>query len=335
MLNDHTVEVNGHTLVIYGDNSVGPRPESYWEDIETAKMYNTTEEKESVYSELKAAAESGMDFSSRWFIKNGTNAGDLMDLKCRSIVPVELNAILFWNAKIISEFYAKVRNLTKAAEFEWKAQKLYEAIQTVLWHEDVGSWLDYDLLNQKPRNYFVATNLAPLWMNCYNTADRVNITSKVLSYINATGIDKYPGGVPNTLEHSGQQWDYPNVWAPMQYILVEGLRNLQNKEASELAYSWALRWVQSNYIAFNSTKAMFEKYSALEMGGHGDGGEYDVQIGFGWTNGVILEFLDTYGDRLRISGNDTTPNSARLNSGAVGITAMVAVLVTVATHILG
>lgn len=40
------------------------------------------------------------------------------------------------------------------------------------------------------------------------------------------------------------------------------------------------------------------QYNAEELGGHGGGGEYGVQIGFGWTNGVIMELLDQYGNEI-------------------------------------
>lgn len=40
------------------------------------------------------------------------------------------------------------------------------------------------------------------------------------------------------------------------------------------------------------------QYDALTLGGTGGGGEYEVQVGFGWTNGVILELLAKYGDKL-------------------------------------
>lgn len=129
----------------------------------------------------------------------------------------------------------------------------------MLWNEDAGAWLDYDLINKKPRNYFVPTNLAPLWTGAYNTADRDHIAEKVLNYIKVNKLDSYPGGVPNSLLHSGEQWDLPNVWPPMQYLLIEGLRTLQNQEANELAFKWASRWVRSNFIAFRSTRAMYEK----------------------------------------------------------------------------
>ena len=42
---------------------------------------------------------------------------------------------------------------------------------------------------------------------------------------------------------------------------------------------------------------------ATELGGHGGGGEYEVQMGFGWTNGVILDLLDHYGHVLSSSGS--------------------------------
>jgi alpha,alpha-trehalase len=124
-MTNHTVMVKGHKLARYGDKSSGPRPESYREDIETGRDFANDTEREEHYSELKAAAESGMDFSSRWFItSDGLNNGTLRDLKTRSIIPVELNAILYWNAKIISEFYGYSGNTEKQIEYLDIAKKM-------------------------------------------------------------------------------------------------------------------------------------------------------------------------------------------------------------------
>lgn len=303
-MNNHTLSVHGHSLAVYGDKSSGPRPESYREDVETSAILETDEEKEDYYSELKAGAESGMDFTSRFFIRDGTNKGDLRDLKTRSIVAVDLNAILQWNAKIIAEFYRKGNNLEKAEYFENEAAKLLEAINKVLWHDDIGAWLDYDIINDKRREYFTPTNLYPLWTRSFNPENENTIAEKVLKYIADNGLDSYAGGVPNTFEQTGEQWDYPNVWPPMQHALIMGLDNLNNAEAKELAFRWAERWVRSNYMAYEETKNMFEKYNALELGGHGGGGEYEIQIGFGWTNGVVMELLDKYGDRFTSQGTE-------------------------------
>lgn len=75
----------------------------------------------------------------------------------------------------------------------------FKAVNEVLWDEASGTWLDYDLINQKLRPYFTPTNLSPLWTNCFNQSQSQRIAERVLSYINQTGIDNYPGGVPNTL----------------------------------------------------------------------------------------------------------------------------------------
>lgn len=125
-MNNHTVVVNGYTLAVYGDKSTGPRPESYREDVETGADLPSEGDKEEFYAELKAAAESGMDFTSRWFIKDGTNKGSLKDLKTRSIVPVDLNAILYENAVIISEFCELAGDTNKARKYQEKADELLE-----------------------------------------------------------------------------------------------------------------------------------------------------------------------------------------------------------------
>lgn len=265
-LNNRMVNVSGHLLATYNHTSTGPRPESYYEDVDLASHLPTESERQDVYAELKAATESGMDFSSRWFIKNGTNEGRLINTKCRSIVPVELNAILFWNAKILAEFSTRLNNPSKAAEFESKAMEFYTGVQAVLWNEEAGTWLDYDMINERPRNYFVVTNLSPLWTGCFNTSDTARLAARTLAYINSTGIDRFPAGVPNTLRASGEQWDYPNAWPPMQYTAIEALRALNDTQTDQIALSWTSRWVLTNFLAYNRTRYMFEKVRSNLMG---------------------------------------------------------------------
>lgn len=208
-MTEKVVTVNGHKLYRYIENSSGPRPESYREDVEIGKHFATNEERESFYMDLKAAAESGMDFTSRWFItKEGENNGTLVDIKTRNVVPVELNTFLYSSAKIIAEFYGYAGNQPKKQEFEEKALEIFTAVNEVLWDEESGIWFDYDLINEKLRPYFAPTNFAPLWTNCFNLSKRANITEKVLAYIEKLKLDDYPGGIPNTLLNTGEQWDW-------------------------------------------------------------------------------------------------------------------------------
>lgn len=189
-----SVTINGHRLARYKDASNGPRPESYREDILIGTTFETDVERENFYSEVKAGGESGMDFTSRWFInEKGENIGTLRDLKTRSIIPVELNAILYWNAKIISEFYGYAKNVPKQKEFEMKANEILNAVNEVLWNDDLGIWTDYDLINNRSRPYFSPTNLSPLWTKCFNVTKRQYIADKVIAYITKLRLDDYPG----------------------------------------------------------------------------------------------------------------------------------------------
>ncbi|XP_014478595.1 PREDICTED: trehalase-like isoform X2 [Dinoponera quadriceps] len=294
------VEKDGvnYTLARYYEESSGPRPESYKEDFLTSQSFRTAEEKDNYYSELKTAAESGWDFSSRWFVHEGTNKGNLTNLKTRSIIPVDLNTIIYRNARLLAKYNRQMGNETKAAYYDDIAEKWKEAVTIVLWHEEVGAWLDYDILNDIKRDYFYPTNILPFWADCYDTSKKADYVSKVLKYLEKSEIMLNDGGIPTTLEHSGEQWDYPNAWPPLQYFFIMSLDNTGDAWAQRLAYEISERWVRSNYKAFNETHNMYEKYDATVSGGHGTGGEYEVQLGFGWSNGVIMDLLNKYGDRL-------------------------------------
>ncbi|WP_246165629.1 alpha,alpha-trehalase [Sphingomonas ginsengisoli (ex An et al. 2013)] len=89
--------------------------------------------------------------------------------------------------------------------------------------------------------------------------------------------------------NSGQQWDCPNGWAPLQWIAVAGLRRFG---LHDLAEEIARRWVATVDAAYRSTGLLFEKYD-IENGSVGAGGEYAPQIGFGWTNGVTADLIDS------------------------------------------
>ncbi|KAL1493122.1 hypothetical protein ABEB36_011243 [Hypothenemus hampei] len=336
-----TVHLDGknYTLAVYGDKSRGPRPESYSEDVESGRLFKEESKKESYYSELKAAAESGWDFSSRWFITNATNKGNLTNIKTRSIVPVDLNAMIYWNAALLSEFNTLIGNDDKARYYNEIAQQWMIATTAVLWHEEIGSWLDYDLQNQVKRDYFYPTNIAPLWTGCYNKTEKEKIVRSVLKYLQNKNI-QYPGGVPSSVEHTGEQWDYPNAWPPLQHIMIVGLNNTGDEFAVRLALELAESWVRSNYKAFKESDNMYEKYDSTVFGGGGGGGEYEVQLGFGWSNGVIMDLLHRYPDLtvddppLAASSSVQQPRIASSSISSI-TTALIALLVSLSAGFIG
>jgi len=64
-------------------------------------------------------------------------------------------------------------------------------------------------------------------------------------------------------------------------------------------------------IAYFSLGAMFEKYNATVEGAAGGGGEYAVQEGFGWTNGLVLEWLYRFASQLSAPEKCPTNTQAR------------------------
>ncbi|XP_047117343.1 trehalase-like [Schistocerca piceifrons] len=292
------VEKNGksYTLCRYYAPSSGPRPESYTDDIETAQYASTNEARENIYHQIKSGAESGWDFSGRWFIKDKTNAGNLSNIQTQYIIPVDLNAFVYWNAEILCKFHSILHNHKKAQYYCTKAKEWLDAVTEVFWHDDVGIWLDYDISNNVRREYFYPSNVAPLWTGCYKK-ERISI-DKIIAYLKDNKIDRYPGGVPTSLDYTGEQWDYPNAWPPLQGIIIQGLDLTEYPRAQKYAYELAQTWVQSNYKSYKTDGYMYEKYDASSFGRKGGGGEYEVQTGFGWSNGIILELLKKYGQVL-------------------------------------
>lgn len=90
----------------------------------------------------------------------------------------------------------------------------------VLWNEEKGAWFDYDLKNEKSRSYFAPTNLSPLFFGCFDKIKKAEIAHKVLAYIESTGVDAFPGGLPATVMETGEQWDFPSVFNMLNIFLV-------------------------------------------------------------------------------------------------------------------
>ncbi|XP_032229226.2 trehalase-like [Nematostella vectensis] len=282
------------TLNRYLANMNTPRPESYYEDVHTAQSLPVSR-KPPLFQDLASAAESGWDFSSRWFGKNST---DLKGTMTQSKVPVDLNAVLYRNEKTLERLFTKAGNLVKAEKYKELAKKRAHAMEMVFWNEGKGSWLDFDLNSNSSNPDFHASTFAPMWAGLHQG----NVTRDLL--LMTTLRDKlvlsHQGGIPTTLKKTGQQWDYPNAWPPLQDIAIDAMADSKSEEVKRSAFILAQKWVNTNYKAWKATGHMFEKFNADIQGAPGGGGEYDIQVGFGWSNGVALQILQTYGAELSV-----------------------------------
>jgi alpha,alpha-trehalase len=294
---------NGETFELYQYrvNAQGPRPESYKEDLETASHEATNEGKQRIWSDIAGACESGWDFSSRWFTRdpNSQYKNSLRGVRTAKVVPVDLNAFICWNDGILAELYSAIGNDTQSKAHQANRDKMSYAMRKFFWNEEEGSWFDLDMDTLEQRRDYYVSNPTPLFAQCAHRSK--NVHKKVLDYLKTTGAWQMPGGLPTSFVQSGEQWDAPNGWAPSNHIVIEGLRESSDPQVQEAAFRLADKWIQTNYFVYiRSNGKMFEKYSVDGFKSKaGSGGEYEVQDGFGWTNGVMLDLLLQYGDRLR------------------------------------
>lgn len=72
--------------------------------------------------------------------------------------------------------------------------------------------------------------------------------------------------------------DFPNGWAPLQHMIVEGLVRCGSEKARAIAQDIAVKWIRTNYAAFKKTGTMHEKYDVRKCGDTGGGGEYTPQV---------------------------------------------------------
>ncbi|KAL3097492.1 hypothetical protein niasHS_003940 [Heterodera schachtii] len=305
-----------------------PRPESYREDVELAKGLSSDAEREAMWSNVASAAETGWDFSTRWFAQEGPGMHELKSIRTWSIVPVDLNAFMCLNMRYMASFYEIFGNFEKKTEYYGRYQKMKLAIKRLHWNETDGIWYDYDLEREAHSNTYYVSNALPLYSKCYDDEDDVT-PYKVFEYLKREGVLNFTRGIPTSLAMGSiQQWDKENAWPPMVHMVVEAFRTSGDLNLMKAAEQMATQWLVVNYKGYVSTYAMFEKYNVSminEEGIGGSGGEYEVQKGFGWTNGVILDLLDKYGSKISVSGA-AIPNGVRFLPLTLGVLLLMTVV---------
>lgn len=276
----HAVRMQGGELLNrYWDDAEAPRDEAYKEDFNAAQKSHQPPVQ--FYHHIRAAAESGWDFSSRWFA-DGKNMGTI---HTTDMVEVDLNCLLYNLERSIAMGYTTTGDQLQAGLYNDKAEKRKKAILKYCWNEKMGWYTDYLFHYRQPSSQLTLAGVYPLFFSLASPAQAGKIAKKV-----ATKFLK-PGGVVTTLQKTGQQWDAPNGWAPLQWMTVAGL---ENYGANSLAETIARRWVALNIKIFKNTGKLLEKYNVTDINTEAGGGEYPLQDGFGWTNGVLLRMMNKY-----------------------------------------
>ncbi|XBQ15915.1 MAG: alpha,alpha-trehalase TreF [Oceanicaulis sp.] len=263
---------DGSTLNRFWDDLDRPRDESFGEDVALATI--SGKGGPGFFRHIRAAAESGWDFSTRWFADGRT----MGTIQTTDLVPPCLNSLLYGLERAIADGAAWRGDRDAAREWNRRAERRAEAIETWLWNAETGCYDDLDWTTGRHAGNVSCAAFYPLFSGLCapDRARRVAATaaSRLLQ----------PGGLVATDRTSDEQWDSPNGWAPLHWIAVEGLEAYGE---TGLAGDTASRWLDTIETVFADTGRLMEKYDVAERR-PGGGGEYPVQDGFGWTNGVTV-----------------------------------------------
>ena len=283
---------DGSILNRYWDDSDAPRDESYAEDVALAR--STPRPPQTTWREIRAAAESGWDFSSRWFADGRT----LGSIDTTEIVPVDLNALMFGLENAIRAGCERSGDPDCAADFARRAEARRAAIDRILWDPSRGVYLDYRRTQNGRIDRISAATLYPLFTRAASDEQAASVARAVEREL------LEPGGIVATPVDTGQQWDAPNGWAPLQWIAVSGLRSFGRDRFAEAI---ACRFMVNVERVYRETGKLVEKYDVIATSRAGGGGEYPTQDGFGWTNGVMLKLMALYPADADLTSVDRCP----------------------------
>ena len=204
-------------------------------------------------------------------------------IQTTDIVPVDLNCLLYHLELTIARAYRLLKNAPAKQRFELYAERRARAVQEYCWDEDERFFVDFNTTKQRPTDTVSLAAAFALFTGIATTGQAQLVAGRLENDFLRRG------GLVTTLHANGQQWDSPNGWASLQWVAIQGLRNYGHDQlADEIKH----RWLTVNETVFRAKGKMIEKYDVVNESGVGGGGEYPLQDGFGWTNGVAAALID-------------------------------------------
>ncbi len=230
-----------------------------------------------------AEAESGWDMTPRF------------GRKALNYLPVDLNALLY---KYETDFARTARlfdQKREAAMWEQLAEARKRTMNDLMWDKLRGLYYDYNYAKERRGNISSLATYFPMWAGMVTEKQVASLVKGLRRFENKGGLsttDALPIGqyVPGSMP---VQWAYPNGWAPLQFIVVEGLLKYGYHEDARRI---AIKWLKNNLDWFNAHGVFLEKYNVVSPEKPPQKGVYPSQTGFGWTNAVFERFCQQFID---------------------------------------
>jgi alpha,alpha-trehalase len=200
-------------------------------------------------------------------------------IRTTELIPVDLNCLMLHLERTLAEAYQLTNDTEKALFYQISSEKRQNALDKYCWHEEKGFYFDYDFVTNQQTEHYTSAAVFPLFFKVSSQNQAAKVAEILASQFLKTG------GLTTTLAFTRQQWDAPNGWAPLQWMAFKGL---QNYGFSDLTNQVKTHLLNANTKIYEKTGKMTEKYNVYNQDLEAGGGEYPLQDGFGWINGVFL-----------------------------------------------
>lgn len=235
--------------------------------------------------------ESGWDFTSRFYNR------------CDEFFPVDLNVYLFKYERDFAKIASHLEDKKEEEFWTKKSQERKKEINKLLWNNQEGFFFDYNYKYKRQSNFLSLAGFTPLWAGLA-TKDQVDMMVKKLpvfetdyglvvtaeeSLAPKANLSKIPLRYRPAIEEvlKPKQWDYPNIWPPLEYLTVVGLLKYGFVEHAKRIMT---KSVNIHAQLFHKYGTFFEKIDGVK-GDKPDNFHYETQTGFGWTNAIFYRYI--------------------------------------------
>lgn len=231
-----------------------------------------------------AEAESGWDMTPRF------------DRHALNYLPIDLNALLYKYETDFARAAEILNDKSEAAVWHKAAKERKKIVNKLMWDQARGLYYDYNYIKEKRGSINSLAAYFPMWAGMVTEMQAADLVRALRRFENKGGLattDALPLG-QFVLGSMPTQWAYPNGWAPLHFIVVQGLERYgYHNDARRIATKWLdtnLQWFQKNHL-------FLEKYNVVSPEKPPLKGLYPSQTGFGWTNAVFERFCRDYVDK--------------------------------------
>lgn len=229
-----------------------------------------------------AEAESGWDMTTRFY------------RKALNFLPVDLNTLLY-KYEVDFAKVARMNGDSKEVEkWETAAEQRKKSMNELMWDKSRGLYYDYDYVQNKRGGIASLAAYFPMWAGMVTEERAEILVNSLKRFENKGGLATTDFTPSAQLTAIPTQWSYPNGWAPLHYIVVQGL---ERYGYHQYARHIATKWLVCNLDWFNRHGVFLEKYNVVNPDKPPQKGLYPSQVGFGWTNAVFERFCQDYVDR--------------------------------------